>query len=103
MLYLFQGPGGQVYPRRLAPYPSPAMHMTQKRQQQVSAYPSPGPNPSMQPGFPPSGPQVRALALLWHLILKTGVERQHCILKKKYYPLKHNLHRWSSYLLIPEI
>lgn len=59
-VFQVQGPGGQVYPRRLAPYPSPAMHMSQKRQQQVSAYPSPGPNPSMQPGFPPSGPQVRA-------------------------------------------
>lgn len=50
-----------MYPRRLAPYPSPAMHMSQKRQQQVSAYPSPGPNPSMQPGFPPSAPQVIAI------------------------------------------
>lgn len=48
------GPGsmkmGQVYPRRLAPYPSPAMHMTQKRTQQ--AYPTGG--PTMQPGFGPN-------------------------------------------------
>lgn len=48
--------GGQVYPRRMAPYPSPAMHMTQKRQ---SGYPTPGPSPTMQPGFSPQpSPQV---------------------------------------------
>ena len=57
---ILQGPGPQVYPRRLAPYPSPAMHMTQKRQQQ--GYPNPGPGPQMQPGFSPAGgPQVQSL------------------------------------------
>ncbi|CAG2061582.1 unnamed protein product [Timema podura] len=55
-----QGPGPQVYPRRLAPYPNPAMHMSQKRQQQ--GYPTPGPpGPTMQPGFAPAGaPQYPA-------------------------------------------
>lgn len=42
------GMGG--YPRRLAPYPSPAVHMTQKRQQQQqqTGYPA---------GFNPAGAQ----------------------------------------------
>ncbi|GFG29558.1 hypothetical protein Cfor_12375 [Coptotermes formosanus] len=54
-----QGPGPQVYPRRLAPYPSPAMHMSQKRHPQ--GYPSSGPGPTMQPGFSPAtGPQYPA-------------------------------------------
>ena len=59
-LLCLQGPGPQVYPRRLAPYPSPAMHMSQKRQQQ--GYPNPGPGPQMQPGFSPAGgPQVQSI------------------------------------------
>lgn len=45
-----QGPNNQMYPRRLAPYPSPALHMSQKRGQ---AYGTSGP----QPGFNPNSPQ----------------------------------------------
>lgn len=45
------GPGN--YPRRLAPYPSAAMHMNQKRQQ---GYLNTGPG-TMQPGFNPNTPQ----------------------------------------------
>lgn len=44
----FQAQPHQGYPRRLAPYPNPAMHMAQKRQQGPYA----GPNPAaMQPAF----------------------------------------------------
>lgn len=43
-----QGPNNQMYPRRLAPYPSPALHMSQKRGNYNS-----GP----QPGFNPNSPQ----------------------------------------------
>lgn len=51
-----------MYPRRLAPYPSPAMHMSQKRHPQ--GYPNPGPGPTVQPGFSPAGgPQVQCLYL----------------------------------------
>lgn len=50
-----QGPtNNSMYPRRMAPYPSPAMHMSQKRGQQ--AYPnSTGPCPTMNPSFNPNG------------------------------------------------
>lgn len=44
------------YPRRLAPYPSPAMHMNQKRQ---TGYMNPGPG-TMQPGFNPNAAQYPA-------------------------------------------
>lgn len=45
-------PQNNGYPRRLTPYPTPAMHMSQKRGQQ--GYPN-GPGPNMQPGFNPNG------------------------------------------------
>lgn len=38
----------QGYPRRLAPYPNPAMHMAQKRQQNPYSNPNPA---TMQPAF----------------------------------------------------
>lgn len=54
-----QGPGptnNPMYPRRMTPYPSPAMHMSQKRGQQ--SYPTGGPcptmNPNMNPGMNPN-------------------------------------------------
>lgn len=51
----------QMYPRRMAPYPSPTVHMSQKRQQQpqVQLGPQPMnsyPNPNMQPNYNSSGP-----------------------------------------------
>lgn len=50
-----QGPGNQVYPRRISPYPSPAMHMNQKRGGGVYPGPGPGPGPvPMQSGFSPN-------------------------------------------------
>lgn len=50
-----QGPGSQVYPRRISPYPSPAMHMNQKRGGGVYPGPVPGPGPvPMQSGFSPN-------------------------------------------------
>lgn len=52
-----QGPGNQIYPRRLAPYPSPAIHMSQKRGQQGYPNNGPGPGPTMQPSFNPNSPQ----------------------------------------------
>lgn len=49
VLLAFQAQSHQSYPRRLAPYPNPAMHIVQKRQQQnpYVGVPNPG---SMQPG-----------------------------------------------------
>lgn len=49
-----------MYPRRMAPYPNPSVHMNQKRQQQpqvqipqqMNAYS----NPNMQPGYSSGGP-----------------------------------------------
>lgn len=51
-----QSPGPtntSMYPRRMAPYPSPSMHMTQKRGQQT--YSNSGPCPTMNPNFNPNG------------------------------------------------
>lgn len=44
-----------VYPRRLAPYPNPSMHMVQKRQQQVP-YVTPNQSAMQQQGFNPNIP-----------------------------------------------
>lgn len=41
-----------MYPRRMTPYPSPAMHMSQKRGPQ--SYPTPGPSPNMNPNMNPN-------------------------------------------------
>lgn len=41
-----------MYPRRMAPYPSPAMHMSQKRVPQ--SYPTPGPSPNINPNMNPN-------------------------------------------------
>lgn len=50
-----QGPvNNTMYPRRMTPYPSPAMHMSQKRGQQTYQN-SPGPCPTMTPAFSPNG------------------------------------------------
>lgn len=50
-----QGPTtNSMYPRRMTPYPSPAMHITQKRGQQPYQN-SPGPCPTMNPTFNPNG------------------------------------------------
>lgn len=50
-----QGPvNNSMYPRRMTPYPSPAMHMSQKRGQQGYQN-SPGPCPTMTPAFSPNG------------------------------------------------
>lgn len=55
-----QGPGGQspgVYPRRLAPYPSPAMHMSQKRAVGGGGgYPGTSPSQMQPGGFNPNSP-----------------------------------------------
>lgn len=57
-----------MYPRRMAPYPNPTVHMNQKRQQQpqvqipqqMNSYT----NPNMQPNYNSNGPpQVRAAVL----------------------------------------
>lgn len=49
-----------MYPRRMTPYPSPAVHMNQKRQQQSQVQIPPHmnsySNPSMQPGYNSGGP-----------------------------------------------
>ncbi|KMQ95744.1 zinc finger miz domain-containing protein 1 [Lasius niger] len=45
-----QGQPHQGYPRRLAPYPNPSMHMAQKRQQVQVPYPTQNPA-AMQQGF----------------------------------------------------
>ncbi|KAK6629696.1 hypothetical protein RUM43_003514 [Polyplax serrata] len=51
-----QGSGNQMYPRRISPYPNPAMHMNQKRGGVYSG-PGPGPGPGpMQSGFGPNNP-----------------------------------------------
>lgn len=51
-----QGPmNNAMYPRRMTPYPAPAMHMTQKRGQQQGYQNSPGPCPTMTPAFSPNG------------------------------------------------
>lgn len=42
-----------MYPRRMAPYPSPAMHMSQKRSQPT--YSTTGPCPTMNPNFNHNG------------------------------------------------
>lgn len=48
------GATNSMYPRRMAPYPSPAIHMSQKRTVGQS-YPTPGPSPNMNPQFNPNG------------------------------------------------
>lgn len=49
-----QGPtANTMYPRRMTPYPSPAMHMGQKRSQQN--YSNTGPCPTMNPNFNHNG------------------------------------------------
>lgn len=65
--YPLQNAGpNQMYPRRMAPYPNPAVHMNQKRQQQpqvqipqqMNSYP----NPNMQSNYNSAGPpQVNSL------------------------------------------
>lgn len=65
-VFLRQGSGNQMYPRRISPYPNPAMHMNQKRSGVYSG-PGPGPGPGpMQSGFGPNNPNQVCSVLRIH-------------------------------------